>query len=162
MLFTLHSSQIWKSSSRYFKNFESIRFITKFIGGIVTFQSDIEIVKPADNIPTRLSSLRFSYVREMWFFFFFFFFLRCLKEYFLSFRGRNFVSLFLLNGFTRYWKAIIFFTFLFSPYLLRDQERERRRYHGVLVRAIEARKRYEERERRREEMKEEKRATRER
>lgn len=81
---------------------------------------------------------------------------------FPSFRGGNFVSLFLLNGFTCYWKAIIFFTFLFSPYLLRDQERERRRYHGVLVRAIEARKRYEERERRREEMKEEKRATRER
>ncbi|XP_069971280.1 bromodomain adjacent to zinc finger domain protein 2B isoform X7 [Penaeus vannamei] len=43
-----------------------------------------------------------------------------------------------------------------------ELERERRRYHGVLVRAIEARKRYEERERRREEMKEEKRATRER
>lgn len=46
--------------------------------------------------------------------------------------------------------------------LLKEQERERRRYHGVLVRALEARKRYEERERRREEMKEEKRANRER
>ncbi|KAK3859096.1 hypothetical protein Pcinc_023641 [Petrolisthes cinctipes] len=43
-----------------------------------------------------------------------------------------------------------------------ELERERRRYHGVLVRALEGRKRYEERERRREEMKEEKRATRER
>lgn len=43
-----------------------------------------------------------------------------------------------------------------------ELERERRRYHGVLVRAIEARKRHEDRERRREEMKEEKRATRER
>ncbi|KAG0717822.1 Bromodomain adjacent to zinc finger domain protein 2B [Chionoecetes opilio] len=43
-----------------------------------------------------------------------------------------------------------------------ELERERRRYHGVLVRALEGRKRHEERERRREEMKEEKRATRER
>ncbi|KAK8750686.1 hypothetical protein OTU49_014947 [Cherax quadricarinatus] len=43
-----------------------------------------------------------------------------------------------------------------------ELERERRRYHGVLVRALESRKRYEERERRREEMKEEKRANRER
>ncbi|XP_076069056.1 bromodomain adjacent to zinc finger domain protein 2B-like isoform X3 [Oratosquilla oratoria] len=42
-----------------------------------------------------------------------------------------------------------------------ELERERRRYHGVLVRAIEARKRYEDRERRREELKEEKRAHRE-
>merc|ERR1739842_217261 len=33
------------------------------------------------------------------------------------------------------------------------EERERRRYHGVLVRAIEARKKYEDKERKREELK---------
>ena len=42
------------------------------------------------------------------------------------------------------------------------QERERRRYHGVLVRTLEARKRYEERERRKECVKEEKRVFKER
>ncbi|CAL4060724.1 unnamed protein product, partial [Meganyctiphanes norvegica] len=43
-----------------------------------------------------------------------------------------------------------------------ELERERRRYHGVLVRAIEARKKYEEKERKREELREEKRVTKER